>query len=135
MIKIKVIGKEKIKKAKDSLKQVKVNIPREIINIMNEFGDRVVKTSSKDYLSGPRPEKLGVITNRLKSSIRFTPAKIIANKIAITVGTDVPYARRHEFGINIKKRSFLKPAVTDNMDWLTSNLVKRINKKLRAKLG
>ena len=71
------------------------------------------------YLTGPRPEKLGVVTGRLRSSIHYVlnpnPFKITAE-----VGTDVSYGAIHENGgwvperkITMRKRPFIEPGVKD----------------------
>ena len=49
-------------------------------------------------LSGPRPAFLGVVTDRLRSSITVTKPEKIGNNYQATVGTNVIYARIHEYG-------------------------------------
>lgn len=67
---------------------------------------------------GPFPpalHKLGVRTNRLRSSIRATAPRIEGNSVVSEIGTNVVYARVHEFGFDGKVpifqhqvRSFLR---------------------------
>jgi phage gpG-like protein len=63
----------------------------------NDFANDSVARIKRDYLTGPRPQKLGVVTGRLRSSIRF---RIDSDGKLTTIrfGTDVPYARVHEEG-------------------------------------
>jgi phage gpG-like protein len=69
--------------------------------------------SKEDYLSGPRPKRLGVVTHRLRSSIsqsEFEPPGYIE------FGTDVEYAAAHEFGrpeVNLPARPFIAPAAEE----------------------
>lgn len=53
--------------------------------------------AQRDYLSGPRPVRLDVVTARLRNSIAI---KVRDNGAAIdgTIGTNVKYARYHELG-------------------------------------
>lgn len=61
---------------------------------------RLVQTISKrSYLSGPRPEHLGVVTGRLRSSITVAVrSNIVSGLVEGVVGTNVKYAPIHEFG-------------------------------------
>jgi hypothetical protein len=62
----------------------------------------VTKTAQKSYLSGPRPGRLGVVTNRLRSSLaEGSPAFIFdvqrqQARVTVTMGTNVKYATTHE---------------------------------------
>ncbi len=50
---------------------------------------------------GPFPvaeHRLGVVTGRLRSSVRATPARIVGQSVIVSIGTPVEYARAHEFG-------------------------------------
>ena len=63
---------------------------------------QVARTAQKDYLSGPRPQKLGVITNRLRGSLSEGKPGFLLDvttqrlQITGTVGTNVTYAAIHE---------------------------------------
>ena len=69
--------------------------------------------AKEDYLSGPRPQKLGVVTHRLRSSVsqnEFRPPGYIE------FGTDVVYGPAHEFGVpsrNLPARPFIRPAAEE----------------------
>lgn len=52
---------------------------------------------------GPFPvsqHKLGVISGRLRQSLRATEARIEGDNVIASIGTKVGYARAHEFGFN-----------------------------------
>ena len=54
-------------------------------------------TAQRRYLSGPRPAHLGVVTTRLRNSIT-TDVRDRGTDIVGRLGTNVPYAARHELG-------------------------------------
>ena len=61
------------------------------------FGLDAVARAKKNYLSGPRPDKLGVVSGRLRSSVTsavFTRG----SDVEVEVGTNVAYAPAHELG-------------------------------------
>jgi HK97 gp10 family phage protein len=73
----------------------------------------VEATSIKDYLTGPRPVKLGVVTGRLRSSIT-SRAEWKGRKLLGIVGTNVFYGKFHEEGTErFPARPFLEPAFRD----------------------
>jgi len=53
--------------------------------------------AQNSYLSGPRPQRLGVVTGRLRGSIA-TKTEVKGDDIIGTIGTAVPYGRFHELG-------------------------------------
>lgn len=66
--------------------------------------------AKRDYLRGPRPRRLGVVTGRLLNSISPEWKR---KPWEIAVGTDVLYGRTWELGLGggpIPKRPFLQPA-------------------------
>jgi phage gpG-like protein len=64
----------------------------------------VTRTAQKDYLSGPRPQRLGVVTNRLRGSLSEGASELVfrldqqPTRLTGTVGTNVIYAPVHEYG-------------------------------------
>jgi HK97 gp10 family phage protein len=86
--------------------------PRELRRMLRKAGQMVVAHSQKNYLTGPRPEKLGVISNTLRGSIH-SKTKDETGRITLMVGTNVWYGRRHEFGEGTRERPFLRPAIRD----------------------
>jgi HK97 gp10 family phage protein len=88
--------------------------PKKIRHYLLKGGMLVVAHSQKTYLTGPRPEKLGVITGRLRRSIHTRIAEEGGHKLRLEIGTRVSYARRHEEGIGrMPERPFLRPAIRD----------------------
>lgn len=55
--------------------------------------------TQKEYLSGPRPRRLGVVTTRLRNSIS-TETKDDGREIVGRIGTNVVYGAFHEFGFH-----------------------------------
>ena len=76
-------------------------IPSKLEKAFRTGLEYVLTTIKTKYLTGPRPEKLGVVTGRLRSSI-FYRLGISLGKISGTVGTNVNYAAIHEYGGVIK---------------------------------
>jgi len=56
-----------------------------------------VGMSMKEYLSGPRPDKLDVVTRRLRQSVEKS-VTVLPDKVTGTLGNNMPYAGFHEFG-------------------------------------
>jgi phage gpG-like protein len=52
----------------------------------------------ENKLSQRGPTTLGVVTNRLRSSLRATKTTVVTDGLASTIGTNVRYAAVHEFG-------------------------------------
>lgn len=63
------------------------------------FGLDAVARAKKDYLSGPRPDRLGVVTGRLRSSITKKTTEE-DDGVVVQVGTNVRYAAAWEFGFD-----------------------------------
>ena len=120
---------------------------------------RARNTAMKDYLTGPRPAKLGVRSGRLRSSI-FWFVNRRANQIVGTIGTNVVYAPIHEFGgiivpkrakwlrfmvrpgqwvsvkkVTMPKRPFLHPALEDNRQAIMDLIMTGEVKLLQSELG
>ena len=58
-----------------------------------------VGIAMKEYLSGPRPARLGVRSGRLRGSLT-RKVTVTAEKVTGILGSNVPYAAFHEFGFN-----------------------------------
>jgi len=81
---------------------------RSLERVLIQTGDMVVRTAKAHYLSGPRPKKLGVVTGKLRGSIKRTPVRRISRNWRdwyIQVYSDSAYARIHELGGKIKPKS------------------------------
>jgi len=79
------------------------------------------RTSKMEYLSGPRPDKLGVVTGRLRNSIKnrvFVRGRHHVGEL----GTNVNYAKKHEEGIGIKARPFLQPSLERQIEGIRNKL-------------
>lgn len=72
---------------------------------VNDFALSAVALAKKNYLSGPRPEHLGVISGRLRSSIT-SDVRQEGDDYTASIGTNVKYARGWELGftgtVNVK---------------------------------
>jgi phage gpG-like protein len=71
---------------------------------------QTTRLAQKHYLSGPRPSRLGVVTNRLRGSLSEGAPELIVDvqrqalKVHGRIGTNVIYAPMHEFGAVIKPK-------------------------------
>jgi HK97 gp10 family phage protein len=86
-------------------------------------------------LSGPRPQFLGVVTGRLRSSITATPATKSGNSYTAKIGTNVIYGHRHEYGTGgMPARPFMRPAIEDsqNIELVKQDLIRNFTKMLEA---
>ncbi len=100
-INVEVQGLDGLEKAGQLSRSNRVTLMQNLIRAAGAFGRSAVGTTQKDYLSGPRPTKLGTVTNRLRSSIT-TKTETSGNVIETSVGTNVKYAAIHEFGGQIQ---------------------------------
>lgn len=58
----------------------------------------------RGHLSGPTgPASLSVRTNRLRSSVNASKAIILGTGVTSTIGSNVVYAKAHEFGAEIER--------------------------------
>lgn len=71
-----------------------------VARAMDRQNQRTIGYAQRTYLSGPRPGKLGVRTNRLRSSLSASAAVVSGNTITSTIGTNVAYAGVHEHGFD-----------------------------------
>lgn len=85
-----------------ALQQVSTLLMDEMDAAMRASLFQTTRIAQKSYLSGPRPGRLGVITNRLRGSLSEGKPGFIMNverntfQITGTVGTNVEYATTHE---------------------------------------
>jgi len=60
-----------------------------------------VSQIQRGHMSGPTTDSsLSVRTNRLRNSVNASKAIILGTGVASTIGSNVVYARRHEFGFD-----------------------------------
>jgi phage gpG-like protein len=90
----------------------------------------VTRTAQKVYLSGPRPERLGVRTGRLRSSLEERSSDNIfaiseqGAQLSGTVGTSVEYAEIHERGGIIRPKRSQYLAVPTSLAQTASGVTK-----------
>jgi phage gpG-like protein len=118
----------------------KINMPpipgdllRIIQPVMKENMFIAERDSKINYLSGPRPHILGVISGRLRNSIK-TRTRRHGNVLEGSIGTNVKYGPIHEFGgsagrnrkVMIPPRPFLRPSIEDNLPLFEEKFLKAI---------
>jgi phage gpG-like protein len=68
----------------------------------NQF---TIRHLSENKLRQKGPKTLGVVTNRLRSSVRASAAKVSGTLVESGIGSNVVYAAIHEFGGKTKART------------------------------
>jgi hypothetical protein len=96
-INVKLSGAEAAERVAKRMDKATKELPNNLKTAAIRFGFRSVSRSIKDFLSGPRPERLGVVTGRLRSSIGSQVTQA-GNDIEVVIGSKVKYARRWELG-------------------------------------
>lgn len=74
---------------------------------------RVQEIAPRAYMSGPRPQRIDVVTGTLRRSIAVDRGRL---PFEVAVGSNVVYAPVHEFGSRngrIPARPYLQPALRD----------------------
>ena len=122
--------------------------PRVLIKSLKLSGSFLKGWIVESRLKGPRPKFLGRISARLSTSIQATEPEQISDGYQIRIGTNVEYARKHEFGfvgkeqvgahtrkghpvraftrnINLRARPFLRPALESRSNQLKVGLIFR----------
>ena len=93
-----------------------MNLPPTLKEAMRQGLLAIQSHSKAHYLHGPRPQKLGVVSGRLSSSLT-TNVNTQGNEIIGKIGTNVWYGRLWEMGNpRVKRypqRPFLRPAIDD----------------------
>lgn len=83
--------------------------PETMLRVVKRAMDRAVQAThghiTKERLTGQGPfpvaqRRLGVVTNRLRGSLRWTRAVISGDTVTAAIGSNVKYAAAHEFGFN-----------------------------------
>jgi len=131
-MKIKQKGfKEHSKHYKKIEKRLQGKLGDPLMKAVQQGAIKVQSIAQAQYLSGPRPQKLGVISGRLWGSITAKSDRK-GNTITGKTGTNVMYGPKHEFGINVKKRPFLGPALKDSTKFIQGRIdraLKEVYKK------
>ena len=90
VIAIKVKGLEGLPQ---KLRKLRLGVIARVAIMLDRAGQEVLTRSTEDYLSGPRPKKLGRVTGQLAQSVNYV---VRGNRGVI--GSTLPYARIHEQG-------------------------------------
>lgn len=122
-LKITIEGREKLLAVSNICLSRRSEIDAAVRHELEVFGQHLVRTSKRDYLQGPRPEKLDRVSSRLINSITYLVEDVAPHEFQMTFGTNIEYARIHEKGgpamafgkhpFMMKKRSFLRPSWED----------------------
>jgi phage gpG-like protein len=146
-----VIASKGLKEMPERLKRYRIGVLARVTRMLELSGQQVLTRSTEDYLSGPRPKKLGRVSGDLARSVNY---RIKGNRV--TIGSNLIYARTHEYGatirpkrakalvfklldgnwasahsVTIPARPFLRPALRDARPAVV-NIVKRLsNEALR----
>lgn len=99
-IKIDITGVQELAARLDTVKREKA-----LIEGLNLSGELLKGWIMRERLSGPRPQFLGVVTGRLRSSIATSGTKRDGDSLVNTIGTNVEYAPVHEFGATIQRKA------------------------------
>lgn len=77
------------------------------IDFQNEL---TIAAIQRDKLSRRGPRTLGVVTDRLRSSIARAPARVAGDTVISAIGSNVVYAGIHEYGYDgiVKVRAFTR---------------------------
>ena len=87
--------------AKDVLRQVQDfsrDMAQSVARAMDRENQFAIGHIQATKLSQRGPSTLGVVTNRLRGSLRATPAMVSSSAVESSIGTNVKYAGAHEFG-------------------------------------
>jgi phage gpG-like protein len=96
-ISIQVRNIEKLESMGAVITGTKDKLLSDLVRVSKKFGETAVLTAKRNYLSGPRPEKLGRKSGNLASKIH-SKVDQNGNLIDISIGTNVSYAAVHEMG-------------------------------------
>jgi HK97 gp10 family phage protein len=96
--------------------------PNEVKKVLGMGSEMVREEVQRHHLSGPRmPRGVGDPTNatlgttgewRLRNSINYRVTALENGKFSAVVGTNIPYAKKHEFGLQgMPERPFMRPSL------------------------
>jgi len=139
------------------ISKLKASARREVIEeTLLDSGIYLTRWIVRNRLLGPRPRYLGRVTGNLGGKITATPPEKTSDGYQIKIGTNVEYARIHEYGgtikpgikgflawrdrrtkgwiftkkpVKIRARPFLRPALESqtNQLFVLNTLSKKIN--------
>jgi len=108
------------------------NFKRSIQKACREAARDALKISTREYLSGPHPEKLQAVSGNLRNSVQSMVESNGEIKVVLTAGNAItPYAAIHEFGgqagrggkVYIRPRPYLQPSIKRVYEWLGRRLL------------
>jgi phage gpG-like protein len=124
------------------LKSMPERMGREIALAQDEQNQLTIGYAQSKHLSGPRPDELGVVTNRLRLSLNASPAVASGNTVTSAIGTNVKYAAVHEFGFDgevqveaHERRRLSQTTSRFEVNISTGSIRKRTGRAKRATLG
>ena len=125
-----VTGVDKITKGLDAATKYTV-----LDRSLREIGQSLAGWSRYNRLTGPRPNVLGVVTGRLRSSITATAPVKRGNAWRILIGTNVAYGRIHELGFfgPVRVNSYVRK--TGNIRGGTTPTGRASTRKIGTMLG
>jgi len=104
-----------------------------------ELGVEMANISQTEFLTGPRPARLGVVSGALRRSVKWnTKATGSSLLVSLQAGGGpeaVDYAAKHELGIGVRQRPFLRPARAQGLGMAPRIFTKHIAGALRSGLG
>jgi hypothetical protein len=134
-------------KSNYAAKIVRDVVQKEIANALNEIaelyaggvvGDRNVGIASTFTHASPPPAPRGgppgVMTGTLKRSWRAKPSGSIGRRLIASVGTNVEYAAKHEFGTHPYVKAGItsaEPFVLKRLDKVIPNIKKALARRVR----
>lgn len=98
-----VIKQKGLEEFPKKLRKLRALVISRVPMMLKQAGAEVARQSSEEYLSGPRPDKLGRVSGDLARSIGSETKKGGVNRIrgnTITIGTNLVYAQAHEKGFH-----------------------------------
>jgi hypothetical protein len=84
----------------DALPALPAKIQSAMLRVMDEQNELTIGYIRQHFLSQRGPTTLGVVTNRLRSSINASKARLDNGVIRSAIGSNVKYAAFHEFGFD-----------------------------------
>lgn len=97
-IEIKLTGGKILESKGKRFHETRRELQSRLFEKTKKFAFSVVRRAQTNYLTGPRPKRLGVVTGRLRSNISAKVEKNNGETITATMGTNVVYGKVHEYG-------------------------------------
>lgn len=120
-----------------SVREFPARMAQAIASAMNLQNQLSIGYAQQHYLSGPRPARLGVRTNRLRSSLNASPAVISGSTVSSAIGTNVVYAGVHEYGFKgtVTVRTYTRQERRRNIQSTTGRVFNAITGRISSGKG